>query len=464
MNALFVIAGVGILALIAEILNLKRWLTGVCALGLLAALAFLPLYTDNTTSASAFNQMLIFDGPAVAFTWLIVIVAALWMWMASGYLRDGEHQTDKTALVIFVVLGAVLMASYNNMAMLFLGIEILSLSLYALAGSKKDSLNSIEAAFKYFLMGSFATGFLLFGMTLVYGATRSFSLGEIFQYIGNNTELLPGYFYAGVLLMLVGLAFKISAVPFHFWAPDVYDGSPTAVTALMATVVKIAAIAAFWRMFGMILSMIASSWVNVVYGFVILTLLIPNITAIYQTKVKRMLAYSSVAHVGYILLGFVGALQSNFVNPLFIIFYLAAYAISSLAAFSVLIKVEKSDGSFEGLYYRSPMLAVTMALALMSMAGIPPLAGFAGKFLAFILALRGGSPLLIGLVILAVITSVISVYYYFRIIIAMFQRPVAPTPLSVSWSVAIFNFLMIVLMIGLGLFPSVQYLYRILRF
>ncbi len=327
MNAVFVIAGVGILALIAEIVNLKRWLTIICAAGLLGALAFLPLLKDHTTSEAVFNNMLIFDGPAVAFTWLIVIVASLWMWMAGGYLREGTHQTDKTSLVVFVILGAVLMASFNNMAMLFLGIEILSLSLYALAGSRKDSLSSIEAAFKYFLMGSFATGFLLFGMALVYGATRSFDLGQISQHIASNADQLPGYFYAGVLLMMVGLAFKISAVPFHFWAPDVYEGSPTPITALMATVVKIAAIAAFWRMFGKIFSLVGGSWINVIYAMVVLTLVIPNITAIYQTKVKRMLAYSSVAHVGYILLGFAGAMQYNMVNPLFIIFYLAAYAI-----------------------------------------------------------------------------------------------------------------------------------------
>lgn len=461
MNALFVIAGVGVLSLVAEIVNLKRWLTFFVILGLAGALAFLPLYTDHSGSDPVFNRMMLFDGPAVIFTWLIVIVSVFWLWMSAGYLRQGGHQTDKTSLVVFVILGAVIMAAFNNMAMLFLGLEILSLSLYTLAGSKKDSLSSIEAAFKYFLMGSFATGFLLFGMALIYGASHSFDLGTIFGYITQNPEALPGYFYAGVLLMMVGLAFKISAVPFHFWAPDVYEGSPTAVTSLMATVVKIAAIAAFWRIFGLAFSVAAGGYIKVMYGLVVLTLFIPNITAIYQSKAKRMLAYSSVAHVGYILLGFLSAVQQGYVNPLFIIFYLAAYSISSLAAFSVLMKVEENGGSFTGLYYRNPMLAVTMVIALMSMAGIPPMAGFAAKYFVFIVALSAQHPFL---VLFAVAMSLVSVYYYFRIIITMFDKNAVVEPVTVSWSARIFHMVMLALMLALGLFPSIGPLARIMTF
>jgi NADH-quinone oxidoreductase subunit N len=461
MNTLFVIAGVGILALIAEIINFKRWLTIICILGLAGALAFLPWYTGHTESAPIFKDMLMFDGPAVAFTWLIVMVAILWMWMSGSYLKEGQHQTDKTSLVVFVVLGAVIMASFNNMAMLFLGLEILSLSLYALAGSKKDSLNSIESAFKYFLMGSFATGFLIFGIALIYGASHSFNLGEIFNFVRSNYDALPGYFYAGVLMMMVGLAFKISAVPFHFWAPDVYDGAPTAITSLMATVVKIAAISAFWRIFGFIFGLTSQFWIAVLYAMVILTLVIPNITAIYQQKAKRMLAYSSIAHVGYILLGFVAALKGMVINPLFIIFYLAAYSVSSLAAFSVLMRVEENGGSFQGLYYRNKWMAVTMTVALMSMAGIPPMAGFAAKYFVFLVALSAQQ---LPLVILAVVTSAISVYYYFRIIIQMFSKDEASVePVVISWSIAIFNFLMLVIMIVLGIFPSIEPLLRLIR-
>jgi NADH-quinone oxidoreductase subunit N len=460
MNALFVIAGVGVLALVAEIVNLKRFLTAFTAVGLVVALWFLPLFTPHVTHP-VFNNMLVFDGAAVAFTWLIVIVTIFWLWMSSGWLREGSHQTDKTALVTFVVLGAVIMASFNNMAMLFLGLEILSLSLYALAGSRKDSLSSIEAAFKYFLMGSFATGFLLFGIALVYGATRSFDIEQIYNAIGGADGQMPGFLYAGILLMLVGLAFKISAVPFHFWAPDVYEGSPTAITSLMATVVKIAAFAAFWRIFGLTFGLAAGSWTSVIVGLVILTLVIPNITAIYQQKAKRMLAYSSIAHVGYILLGFVGAMDLQMVSPLFIVLYLAAYAVSSLAAFSVLMKVEQNGGSFSGLYYRNPMLAVTMIFALMSMAGIPPLAGFAGKYFVFIIAMRGSHTLLI---LLAVAMSLVSVYYYFRIIIAMFNREADLAPVPVSWGDRLFHLLLILLILAIGLFPSIPLLAGIIGF
>jgi NADH-quinone oxidoreductase subunit N len=451
MNALFVIAGVGVLALVAEIINLKRWLTLFVAVGLAGALAFLPLYTKQTPSNPVFNGMMLFDGPAVVFTWLIVIMAVLWLWMSGGYLREGTHQTDKTSLVIFVVLGGVIMAAFNNMAMLFLGLEILSLSLYALAGSKKDSLNSIEASFKYFLMGSFATGFLLFGIALIYGAAHSFDIGVIFKYSISNQEFLPGYFYAGVVLMMVGLAFKVSAVPFHFWAPDVYDGAPTAITSLMATVVKIAAFAAFWRIFGLCLAFTSNHWIKIVYGLVVLTLLIPNITAIYQQRAKRMLAYSSIAHVGYILLAFLVSAQQQIVNPLFITLYLAVYSIASLAAFSVLMKVEANGGSFVGLYYRNPWLAVTMIFALLSMAGIPPLAGFAAKYYVFAIALSTKHTYL---VLFAIAMSLVSVYYYFRIIIQMFDKSGAVEPIEVSWSARIFNFLTIVLLLALGLFPS----------
>lgn len=458
MNALFVIGGVGILALVAEIVNLKRWLTAFAAIGLAAALAFLPLFTNHSENNPLFKNMLVFDGPAVGFTWLIVIVAILWLWMSGGYLREGSHQADKTSLVVFVVLGAVIMASFSNMAMLFLGLEILSLSLYSLAGSKKDSLGSIEAAFKYFLMGSFATGFLLFGMALVYGASRSFDLATIYNYLLNTPDL-PGFFFAGVLMMLVGLAFKISAVPFHFWAPDVYEGSPTAITSLMATVVKIAAIAAFWKVFGLLFVPIGGNWIKIVYGLLVLTLVIPNITAIYQTKAKRMLAYSSVAHVGYILLGFLASIQDRFVNPTLIYLYLVAYSISSLAAFSVLMKVEENGGSFKGLYYRNTWLAVTMVVSLMSMAGIPPLAGFAAKYFVFLMAIKAGH---LPFVLLAVAMSAVSVYYYFRLIIQMFDKAGPIDPLVISWSARIFNFIMIILIIAFGLFPSTGVLAQIL--
>jgi NADH-quinone oxidoreductase subunit N len=421
MNALLVICGLGIASLVAEIVNLKKWLTAFVIIGLLAAIG--TIFVDFGTSTLHFSEMLQFDNFSLAFSALIVVTTLFWFWLANDYFRLQPHLTDRTSLVLFTVAGAIVMASFNNMAMLFLGIEILSISLYVLAGSRKDSLFSTEAAFKYFLMGSFATGFLLMGIALVYGATGAFHLTKIAAFIDANPQGLPTFFYAGVLLMFIGLAFKISAVPFHFWAPDVYEGAPTAITAFMSTVVKIAAIAAFYRVFSMCFSGVEGSMVRVLQVTTVLTLVIPNVTAVYQQSVKRMLAYSSVGHVGYILLGFLANTESS-ANAIY--YYLCAYAAASLTAFTVLHIIESYNRSttvdfFNGLFKRNPLLAVAMTFALLSLAGIPPLPGFFGKYMMFAMAIENGYT---GLVIVAIITSLVGVYYYFRIIVAMyFQEP-----------------------------------------
>jgi NADH-quinone oxidoreductase subunit N len=453
MNALFIICGLSIVSLLAEIANFKKWLTAIVVIGLIAAAAV--LIPEWNTSHTYFSYMLRFDNVALAFTGLIAVVAILWFWMASDYFRvQPKHRTDRTSLVIFVIIGAILMASYNNMAMLFLGIEILSLSLYVLAGSNKDSMFSIEAAFKYFLMGSFATGFLLMGITLIYGATGSFDIQTIADFTTSHASSLPSFFYAGVLMLLIGLAFKISAVPFHFWAPDVYGGAPTTITAFMSTVVKIGALAAFYRMFAIALPSTYETWSTTLMVITVLTLVLPNVTAVYQSHVKRILAYSSVGHVGYILLAFV-ADPSAASGVMY--YYLAAYAVASIAAFSVLHLVEGNSESitieyFNGLFKRNPLLAVGLTIALLSLAGIPPFPGFFGKYMVFALAIaKGYTPL----VIVAVVTSLVGVYYYFRIIIAMyFHAPQQDVPLPVSGSQRALAYVLIVLSFALGIFPD----------
>jgi NADH-quinone oxidoreductase subunit N len=450
MNSLYVISGLGILALVAEIFSMRKWLTEVMMAGLVIAAGLVIM--DWGTNAKLFSDMIVFDNFAFAFTALISIVAVLWFWMNGDYFKD-SHQTDKTALVLFAVAGAVVMVSFNNMAMLFLGIEILSISLYALAGSKKGSLFSNEAAFKYFLMGSFATGFLLLGIAFVYGATGSFQIDTISDFIAINKESLPTFFYAGVILMFIGLAFKISAVPFHFWAPDVYGGSPTTITAFMSTVVKIAAVGAFYRVFAFGFGDIEPSWLIMIQVVCVATLVIPNVTAVYQNDAKRMLAYSSVGHVGYILLGF----MANPINSSSVVlYYLAAYAVSSLGAFAILNVVEREKGnlsidSFNGLFKRNPFVAVAMAIALLSLAGIPPLPGFFGKYLVFALAVQNGFT---GLVVVAVITSLIGAYYYFKIVIAMFMKEPAGSATELSPLEAGLTTVLIVLTFLIGIFPD----------
>jgi len=451
MNALFVICGLGVLALVAEIANLKKWFTIFVLIGLVAATTLIVL--DFGTVTSHFNDMLEFDNFSLAFSGLLLVTAFFWFWMAYDYFTLQPHLTDRSALVLFALVGAIIMTSFNNMAMLFLGIEILSISLYVLAGSKKDSLFSTEAAFKYFLMGSFATGFLLMGIALVYGATGSFHIATIADFTSTHASELPGFFYAGVLLMLVGLSFKISAVPFHFWAPDVYEGSPTTITAFMSTVVKIAAIAAFYRIFSFCFSSVQATTINALQVITVLTLVLANVTAVYQNSVKRMLAYSSVGHVGYILLAFIAS-PATASAPIF--YYLVAYAAASLAAFNVLHTLERDNhhttiDSFNGLFKRNPLLAVGMTIALLSLAGIPPLAGFFGKYMVFALAIENGY---LGLVIVAIVTSLIGVFYYFRIIIAMYFQESESKSIEFSSSTTVLIFILILINISLAIVPD----------
>jgi NADH-quinone oxidoreductase subunit N len=452
MNAVYILSGLGIFSLLAEIFNFRKILFPVVLLGLLAAAALLLL--DWNSAASYYSNMLKFDNYAVAFSTAISIIALLWFMMSRDYFENNTHVTDHFALVLFALVGAVFMVSYANMAMLFLGIEILSISLYILAGSKMKDLSSNEASFKYFLMGSFATGFLLFGIALIYGVTGSFDLNTIAEVIASPSVAFPALLYAGVLLMLVGLAFKISAVPFHFWAPDVYEGSPTVVTAFMSTIVKIAAFAAFFRLFAACFAPVSAQWVDVVQVLTILTLLVSNITAVYQNSVKRMLAFSSIAHAGYLLITLValGAHSSGA-----ILYYVVSYAVASLAAFAVLHNVafeneNAAADAFNGLGKRNPFIAFIMTVALLSLAGIPPLAGFFAKYYLFTVAFESGY---VNLVLIAVLTSLIGIYYYFRIIIAMYLKsPETLSPVEVPLLHKIMMVICLLASIILGIVPD----------
>lgn len=408
-----------IFSLLAEIFNVKRILFPVVILGLIASAVVLVF--DWNLGMSHYNNMLTFDNYAVAFSITLSLVALLWFLMSKDYFENNTHITDHFALILFSLLGAVFMVSYSNLAMLFLGIEVLSISLYVLAGSNFKSIFSNEAAFKYFLMGSFATGFLLFGIALIYGVTASFDLQVIASAIAEGTGEKTAWLYTGILMLMVGLSFKISAVPFHFWAPDVYEGSPTVITAFMSTIVKIAAFAAFYRLFSTCFTSNYDEWVAAVQIITVLTLVVSNVTAVYQHSVKRLLAYSSVAHAGYLLISLVGM---NAISASAILYYVIAYAVATITAFTVLHNVEsdKEDAvidSFNGLAKRNPYMAFCMGISLLSLAGIPPLAGFFAKYYIFTVAFESGY---IWLVLLAVVTSLIGIYYYFRIIIAMYLK------------------------------------------
>ena len=450
MKALILLSSLGVITLLAEIFSFKKVLYPVVLLGI--ASIFVLNAMDWNTNALYYNMMR-FDNYAVAFTGIILLVAFLWFLMAQDFFREETSKSDHYALVIFALAGAVIMVSYTNMAMLFLGIEILSIPMYILAGSKKDDVLSNESAFKYLIMGAFATGVLLVGIVLIYGATGSFDLGEIAVAIVNHPGTIPAIFYAGVLLMLIGLSFKVSAAPFHFWAPDVYQGAPTMVTAFMSTIVKTAAFAAFLKLFSTSFASVAGSWQTIVWVMTALTLLVGNITAVLQTSAKRMLAYSSVAHAGYMLLGL---LAGNNFSDNAILMYSAAYSVGSIATFCVISIIEHARGTdavdaFNGLGKSNPFLALAMTIALLSLAGIPPTAGFFAKYYIFTAAFSAGN---VGLVFIAIIASLIGVYYYFRIIIAMYFREGAKEKITVDANQLFLLVLAVITTLALGLFPD----------
>lgn len=421
MSTLIIISVVPILLLYLGLYKAQKALLPVALIGLLTALGF-AISQWNSNAVPIYSGMMLFDNFAVAFSAITIISTILILLLSRGYFEKiSSHIAEYYAIMLFALAGIIVMVSFHNLVMLFIGIEIMSVSLYILAGIKKTDFASNEAALKYFLMGAFSTGFLLFGITLIYGASGTFDLENIRNYVIGHTHHIDPMFYAGLLLMIVGLCFKVGAAPFHFWTPDVYEGSPTLITAFMSTVVKTAAFAAFLRLFSACFAPIADFWTPVLLIITIITLFIGNITALYQQSFKRMLAFSSISHAGYLLFAIV-ALGASSANSVFV--YATAYSIASIVAFGALILVQQQSGSdnfdsFNGLGKKNPFLALSLTVAMLSLAGIPLTAGFIGKFFVFSGAL---AQFHFTLVILAVINAIISIFYYFRVIIAMYFR------------------------------------------
>jgi NADH-quinone oxidoreductase subunit N len=451
MNSLIILSALGVIMLFSEMLNYKKALLPLTFIGLIAALVANVM--DWNSNLHYYNEMMIADNYSIAFTSLLIIITLFWFVMSPEYFHEPSSRTDHFSLIIFALIGAQLLTSFGNMLMLFLAIEILSIPMYVLAGSNKNNPNSNEASLKYFMMGAFATGFLLFGIALIYGASGSFHLENISQYLSAQNGNFSLSILAGLLLIIIGLAFKISAVPFHFWTPDVYTGSPTVITAFMSTVVKIAAFAAFFRLFTTCFSLSSTLWSNVIWIIAALTIIIGNITAVFQSSFKRLLAYSSIAHAGYMLLALLAL--NNYAQSS-ILYYSAAYAISSITAFAILLLVShvtKSDSiqSFNGLAKKNPMLAFATVVAMLSLAGIPPLAGFFAKYYIFTAALQQGY---VGLIIIAVLGSLIGVYYYFQIIISLFRQETSETVIPMN---AVFKTFLVVVSLAallLGIMPD----------
>lgn len=430
MNTIITVSGLGVLVMIVEIFRLKKILPFIVIPGIIAAMAINLM--DWNFNTRYFNDMIFSDNYAIAFSGVLLGIALLWFFMSVGYFKNLTSQADQYAIVLFSLAGALIMVSYADLSMLFIGLEILSISFYILASSTKTDLRSNEAGFKYFILGAFATGFLLFGIALIYGASGTFNLQKLASYVIENNSQLPGIFYAGILLILIGLGFKVSAVPFHSWAPDVYEGSPTLITALMATMVKTAAFAALYRLFATCFVPASGYWSEIIWILAAASMLTGNIMALSQKSLKRMLAYSSIAHAGYMLLAVVAI---NAVSASALLLYTAAYAVASITSFAILYQVsrETKDESIAGMHgfaKAHPYQALLLIIALLSMAGIPPLAGFFAKYYLFYSALQSGYT---ALILLAVLSSLIGVFYYLRVIVTLFQHRDGQKP-AISFS------------------------------
>jgi len=455
---MLILTGTALLALVADL-----WMEGPDREGLgwiglagLVATAITAMTLWNT-HVSTLSDTLAVDRYGLFFTLLFCVVSALTLLMSMSYLETTEIQTgDYYSLVLFSTLGMVLMATATDLIVIFLGLEVMSIAAYALAGIARSELRSNEAALKYFLLGAFASGFLLFGIALLYGATGHTALPQIAQrltMVAGEQRLLVT---AGMALLIVGFGFKVAAVPFHVWAPDVYEGSPTSVTALMAVGIKAAAFAAFARVFMHTLVIFSGDWTGVLWVLAVLTMTVGNVTALVQRNLKRMLAYSSIAHAGYLLVGMVAGGEAG---GSAVLFYLIGYAFMTLGAFAVVIALGRRGqpnenlDDYNGVGFRSPFLGAAMAIFMLSLSGIPPLAGFVGKFYIFSAAVKSGY---VGLAIIGVLNSVVSVYYYVGVLVRMYMTEGTTDVTAPSSRPYLFATLLLTMSgtILLGLFPS----------
>lgn len=376
-------------------------------------------------STTTFNNMATLDGLTIVFNLLFFISTAFIIVLSIPFLeKEDVHPGEYYSLILFATVGMILMAGTVDLMIIFLGLELMSISLYILASITRDDSRSNEAAMKYLLLGAFATGFLLYGIALIYGATGSTNLIEIVRFMTRQRIFLSGWMLpVGLGLVMIGLGFKIGMVPFHSWIPDVYEGAPTVVTAFMSVGPKAAGFAGLVRVFvDGPFYYTNIPWAHLIAIFTALTMTVGNVIAIAQGNIKRMLAYSSIAHAGYIMLGLVAA---NHVFTPAILFYFFAYLFMNTGAFAVVYAVQQKEGvgntfkSYSGLGYTQPALALAMTFFMLSLSGFPPTAGFMGKFYLFKSAIDAGH---IKIVIIAVLNSVISVYYYFRVIVYMYMR------------------------------------------
>jgi NADH-quinone oxidoreductase subunit N len=420
--------------------NHKGWTAFLAAFGLAAAMGLTLAHAGH--ESVAFSGMVVLDGFSSFLSVLFLATGLLGIALAYGYLkRMGIERGEFYALLLFSVTGMMLMAQAADLIVIFLSLEMLSIPLYVLSAFARPRLDSEEAGLKYFLLGAFSTGFVVYGISLVFGATGTTSLTGILQAVAGGA---PGQAVSlpllsiGAALILVGFGFKVAAVPFHMWTPDVYQGAPSPVTGFMAVGAKAAGFAALLRILVTALPTLDVDLVPVLWGLAALTMLVGNLLAISQTNIKRMLAYSSIAHAGYILMALVA-----YGKPLVArdavasaLFYLVTYAITSFGTWAVVIVLEKAEGKgleiadYAGLGRKRPWLAAAMTIFMLSLTGMPPTLGLVGKFYLFRTAIQGG---FVGLAIIGVLTSLISAYYYLRVVVTMYMKDGEPETTREDW-------------------------------
>ena len=449
MNTLIAISGLGILVLLAEIFNARKIIVLITITGLLTILGY--NISPYNQFGSYFNNMIVVDKFSVAFSSLFIIITIFLVALSHDFYKDQSTKiSDFIAIKIFLLTGAIAMVSFGNLSMFFLGIEVLSIALYILAASNRLNLRSNEAGMKYFLMGSFASGIILFGICLIYGATGSFDLNIIYQI--THTQSYPQWYFIGIVFLVIGMLFKIATVPFHFWAADVYEGAPALTTATMSTLTKVVAMASLFKLISALMPIQTYSFQMIIVCVAIASMVLGNIMALRQNNVKRMFAFSGVSHAGYMVMTLL--LVNNAASTL--LYYSSAYAVAGIAFFAVVLYVTKDKenetiDSFNGLGKTHPLLAGILTASLLSMAGLPILSGFFAKFFLLNQLVQTGWMVL---VIVAILSSIISIGYYFKIILAMYTKEsefVLPAVPRIYQIVAVLS---MALNIALGLFPN----------
>jgi len=417
----------------------KKWTAILAALGLVVALGFtLAQIGQLDEPLVAFNGMIVVDGFAIFLNIIFLVSALVGIALAYDFLqRMNIEKGEYYIMLLFTVSGMMIMAGAADLIIVFLALEWLSIPLYVMAGFARPQHDSEEAALKYFLLGAFAGGFVVYGVAMIFGATGTTAFSGIVGALEAG-KANPTLIIVGGALILIGLGFKVSAVPFHMWTPDVYQGSPSPVTAFMAIGTKAGGFAALLRIFVVVFPLLAEDLTPVLWALAALTMILGNVVAIAQGNIKRMLAYSSIAHGGYILMGLV-VFGNQDVAPVAVaaaLFYVLAYAFTSFTAWAVVIAMEKSEGQglklddFAGLGRKYPLLGAAMTVSMLSFIGVPPTLGYVGKFYLFRTILEGGYP---GLALIGVLTSLISAYYYLRIVVIMYMREGAPQARSEFW-------------------------------